>query len=128
MNKQEFESRTGFVMPDDRYAEVEQMYYAAGESIDKDTFCKDFKKHADSALLNAFYQKCHKLSVELKKQRAELKNTARMLIVEANEYNNETLRNHAIQILGGYSEYLREKINLEIPFDSTDYEYLKENL
>ncbi|MCM1222176.1 MAG: hypothetical protein NC548_47675, partial [Lachnospiraceae bacterium] len=62
MNKQEFESRTGLVMPDDRYAEVEQMYYAAGESIDKDTFCKDYKKHADSVLLNAFYQKCHNQS------------------------------------------------------------------
>lgn len=34
MTKKEFEDRTGYTIPEDRYKEVEQIYYAVGESID----------------------------------------------------------------------------------------------
>lgn len=43
MTKKEFEDRTGYIVPDDRFKEIETMYLEAGEDIDKDTFCKDFK-------------------------------------------------------------------------------------
>ena len=54
MTKQEFEERTSYSIPDDRYKEIEAMYLEAREDIDKDTFCKDFKKHSDSVLLYKF--------------------------------------------------------------------------
>ena len=65
MNKQEFEERTGYSIPDDRYKEIEAMYLEAGEDIDKDTFCKEFKKHSDSILLYKFYQQSEKLKTKL---------------------------------------------------------------
>lgn len=127
MNKQEFESRTGFTMPDERYAEVEQIYYLAGESIDKDTFCKDYKKHADSVILNALSEEAGKMQNKLKELNNERKQTARLLIRTAAEYGNESLRKQAIKILG-MNGYLREKISLGIDFDSYDYEQITEYL
>lgn len=57
MTKKEFEDRTGYTIPEDRYKEVEQIYYAVGESIDKDTFCKDFKEHSNSEILYALFER-----------------------------------------------------------------------
>lgn len=127
MNKQEFESRTSFTMPDERYAEVEKMYYLAGENIDKDVFCKDYKKHAESVLLNALTEQAGKLQSKLDNLNNELKETARILIRTAAEYGNESLRKQAIKILG-VNGYLRMKIQLGIEFDSYDYEQVTEFL
>lgn len=43
MTKKEFEERTGYTIPDNRYSAVERMYLEAGEIIDKEAFCKDYK-------------------------------------------------------------------------------------
>lgn len=127
MNKQEFEERTGYSIPDDRYKEIEAMYLEAGEDIDKDTFCKDFKKHSDSVLLYKFYQQSEKLKTKLDTFRTQRLETARLLIKEAAESGSATLRNHAIKLLGP-NTYLREKIKLGIAFDSDDYELVTEFL
>lgn len=127
MNKQEFEERTGYSIPDDRYKEIEAMYLEAGEDIDKDTFCKDFKKHSESVLLYAFYKQSEKLKTKLDTLRAQSLETARLLIKEAAESGSPTLRKHAIKMLGP-NTYLREKIKLGIAFDSEDYELVTEYL
>ncbi len=127
MNKQEFESRTGFTMPDEKYAEVEKMYYLAGENIDKDVFCKDYKNHADSVLLNALSEQAGRLQTKLDNMNSELNETARILIRNADEYCSESLRKQAIKLLG-VNGYLRMKIQLGIQFDSYDYELVTEFL
>lgn len=63
MTKKEFEERTGYTIPEDRYKEIEAMYLEAGEDIDKDAFCKDFKQHSDSVLLYRYYQQSTKLKI-----------------------------------------------------------------
>ena len=54
MTRQEFNDRTGYTLDEEQYREVEAMYIAAG-NMDKDVFCKDYKKHNDSALVAEFY-------------------------------------------------------------------------
>lgn len=127
MTKQEFEQRTGFTIPEEQYARIEQMYYHAGESIDKDAFCKDFKKHADSILLDSLAHRCDIQKEKLDTLRQEKQNTARFLIQQAEELNSDALRKKAIEILGTNS-YLHEKIKLGIAFDAEDYELVTEFL
>ena len=127
MTKKEFEDRTGYIVPDDRFKEIETMYREAGEDIDKDTFCKDFKKHSESVLLYRFYKQSEKLKTKLDTFRTQRLETARLLIKEAAESGSATLRNHAVKLLGP-NTYLREKIKLGIAFDSDDYELVTEFL
>ncbi len=127
MNKQEFEERTGYTILDDHYKEIEAMYLEAGEDIDKDTFCNDFKQHSDSVLLQRFFQQSEKLKSKLDTFRAQTLETARLLIKEAAKSDNAALRNHAIKMLGP-NVYLREKIKLGIAFDCADYELVTEFL
>lgn len=127
MNKQEFEERTGYSIFDDLFKEIESMYLEAGEDIDKDTFCKDFKLHSDSVLLYRYYQQSKELKTKLDTFRTQRLETARLLIKEAAESGSATLRNHAIKLLGP-NTYLREKIKLGIAFDSDDYELVTEFL
>jgi len=127
MTKKEFEERTGYTIPEDRYKEIEAMYLEAGEDIDKDAFCKDFKHHSDSVLLYRYYQQSTNLKEKLDDLRAERLETARLLIKEAADIDSATLRNQAIKLLG-HKTYLREKINLGIEFDAYDYELVTEFL
>lgn len=127
MTKKEFEDRTGYTIPEDRYKEIEAMYLEAGEDIDKDAFCKDFKHHSDSVLLYRYYQQSNKLKDKLDDFRTERLETARLLIKESAEIESSTLRNHAIKLLG-HKAYLREKIKLGIEFDEYDYELVTEFL
>lgn len=127
MTKQEFEQRTGFTIPEEQYTRIEQMYYHAGESIDKDAFCKDFKKHADSILLDSLANRCEIQKEKLDTLRQEMINTARFLIQQTEGLKSDALRKKAIEILGTNS-YLREKIKLGIAFDAEDYELVTEFL
>lgn len=127
MTKKEFEERTGYTIPEDRYKEIEAMYLEAGEDIDKDAFCKDFKQHSDSVLLYRYYQQSTKLKNKLDELRAERLETAQLLIKTSAEIESATLRNHAIKLLG-HKAYLREKIKLGIEFDESDYELVTEFL
>lgn len=127
MNKQEFQERTGFNVPDETFEQINSMYMNAGESIDKDAFCKDYKKHADSVLLNAFNDRIVALQRERNKLTKEKNHTALTLIQEAAKHESKTLRKLAIELLGP-NTYLREKICLGIAFDADDYELVTEYL
>ena len=44
MTKQEFETRTGWTLPETSFEDVNRVYMAASDNIDKDTFCDAIKK------------------------------------------------------------------------------------
>ena len=64
MQKIEFTQRTGIELTDEQYKRVEDIYLNAG-NIDKDEFCKDYKKHADSVILNTYFDQSEKLKSKL---------------------------------------------------------------
>lgn len=43
MTKKEFEDRTGVQISDELFESINIIYMNAGDNIDKDTFCKDYK-------------------------------------------------------------------------------------
>lgn len=126
MNKQEFEQRTGVKLSDEAFELINEMYMNAGP-IDKDTFCKDYKKHADCKLMHIFHERLVALQKERNRLLNDKKSVAIQLIKEAAASGSRTLRERAIVMLGP-ENYLREKIKLGIAFDSDDYALVTEFL
>lgn len=121
MTKKEFEDRTGYTIPEDRYKEVEQMYYAVGEDLDKDAFCKDFKKHSNSEILYALYQRTQELTQGLKSRDAEIHNfresqlrIARLMLEKAHKLLDDELYNEAVNLIG-FEEAIILKLEMNLP-------------
>ena len=64
MTQKEFFDRTGIELTEDQYKQVEQMYLEAG-NMDKDEFCKDYKKHHESTLLATYFRQAENLKDKL---------------------------------------------------------------
>jgi hypothetical protein len=60
MNHQEFTERTGLEPTIEEYQTIEAIYMAAGE-MDKDEFCKEFKKCGDSRLVAELFRAIYTL-------------------------------------------------------------------
>ncbi|WP_280120493.1 hypothetical protein [Sangeribacter muris] len=107
MTKKEFEDRTGYTIPEDRYKEVEQIYYAVGESIDKDTFCKDFKEHSNSEILYALFERTQEFTQSLKRKdsaiyifkESELR-VAKLMLSKAQQHLDDELYCEVIELIG----------------------------
>lgn len=128
MNKQEFIQRTGINnLSDGAFELINEMYMNAGNDIDKDTFCKDYKKHVDCRLMHIYHERLVALQKEHKHLSNEKRRVAILLIQEAAANHSKTLRELAIKMLGA-NTYLREKIKIGIAFDSDDYELVTEYL
>lgn len=107
MTKKEFEDRTGYTIPEDRYKKVEQIYYAVGESIDKDTFCKDFKEHSNSEILYALFERTQEFTQSLKRKdsaihifkESELR-VAKLMLSKAQQHLDDELYCEVIELIG----------------------------
>lgn len=123
MQKQEFTQRTGIELTDAEYKEVETMYLEAG-NMDKDEFCKDYKKHKDSTLLGVFYGQAERLKDELTIMREERSKTVDLLLKMAQTTGAIELLNEAI-FLVGHKDVIKRKIRLCLPFWDDDLDYIK---
>lgn len=126
MTKKEFEDRTGYTIPDNRYSVIERMYLEAGEIIDKDAFCKDYKKHADSVLLNTFFQQAEKLKDKLDSKREEIRkleagllNAATVMLEKAHQHLDDELYNTAVNLIG-LEKAIILKLELNLPLRETE--------
>lgn len=111
MTKQEFIDRTGLTPTDEEYVTIEAIYMAA-ESLDKDEFCMEYKKHGDSSLVKSLFNEVKALkdlayatndnfhSFQLKEREYAI-----FLIEQAEKWSASDLRDKAIAMLG-VKEYL----------------------
>ena len=126
MTRQEFNDRTGYTLDEEQYREVEAMYIAAG-NMDKDVFCKDYKKHNDSALVAEFYNQSIALMEKYQRCRKIERETAEFLIGKAHAYNDTDLRKAAIRLIGEQGVVLIT-IAMGLPLFEEDAEYLQNNI
>ncbi len=127
MTKQEFFERTGIELTDEQYKGVEMMYLEAGEKVDKDEFCKDYKKHKDSILLNTFYNQADRLKDKLDSLRSERSALVDFLLVRAQCFSDIELLHKAIQLVG-HDQVIIRKIKQDLPLWDEDKQYIVENI
>ncbi|WP_270561489.1 hypothetical protein [Bacteroides cellulosilyticus] len=126
MTLQEFSERTRLTPTSEEYNLIEKMYLKA-DNMDKDEFCKDFKKHSQSTILATFYKKALHLKAECDNFRKQQLETAELLIGKAHALNDTDLRNHAVKLVGEKQVVLMI-LNLGLPLWDEDKEYIKANI
>ena len=109
MLQKEFFERTGINLTEQEFDKVHAIYMQAGDNVDKDQFCADWKKHHDSKLLHIFYNQADRPKDKLEQKRKEINELAIYILEQAEICSAPTLREKAIQMLG-IETYLRIKI------------------
>lgn len=109
MTQKEFEERIGRDVTGDEFEVANDLYMMSGE-LDKDRFCADYKKHKDSEIIKALYDKADAQSDRLHVLNSEREETIELLINMADEYSDSTIRQQVYKMIGE-REYLRRKIN-----------------
>lgn len=126
MQKSEFTQRTGIELTDAEYKEVEFMYLEAG-NMEKDEFCKDYKKHKDSTLLATFYRQSNNLKEKLDVMREERSQVVDFLLERAQKFGDVELLNQAIKMVG-HKAVIQRKIKKDLPLWDLDKEYINNNI
>lgn len=133
MTRKEFEERTGLNVSAVEFCTVNDIYMAAGE-MDKNTFCKEWKKHSESKLLAELWKRVkheHDLGMQKKEECDKLYGErwelVDFLLERAQKFGDEELLLKAIDMVG-HAQVIRRKLTLEMPLWERDRAYIKENL
>lgn len=126
MQKIEFERLTGIELTDEKYKQVEDMYMETG-NMDKDQFCKDYKKHSDSEILKLFYCQNEKLKNKLADLRDERNEIVDFLLDRAQKFGDIKLLEKAIYMVG-HDKVIKRKISQNLPLWDIDKKYIYENI
>lgn len=126
MQKQEFTQKTGIELTDAEYKEVEFMYLEAG-NMDKDEFCKDYKKHHESTLLATYFRQAENLKDKLDAMRDERSNLVDFLLERAQCFGDIELLNKAIELIG-HDKVIKRKIRQNLPLWDEDKQYIVDNI
>lgn len=133
MTQKEFEERTGLQVSAEEFSKVNDIYMALGK-MDKDTFCKEWKKHGKSELLAELWRianREHDWGMEKKGEfdrlYAERWELVDFLLERAQKFGDIELLKKAIDMVG-HADVIRRKLTLEMPLWELDREYIKKNL
>ena len=126
MTQQEFTERTGLTPTPEEFKQIESMYLETG-NMDKDEFCKDFKKHGQSTILATFYKQAGHLKEKCEAFRKDRSKMVDFLQERAQTSGDVQLLEKAIQMTS-HSEVIRRKITLSLPLWDLDKGYIKENI
>ncbi|MDR1120679.1 MAG: hypothetical protein LBM08_07145 [Dysgonamonadaceae bacterium] len=133
MSHQEFIERTGLTPTIEEYQTIEAIYMAAGE-MDKDEFCKDFKKCGSSRLVAELFgrtrtlkgqyeERCNEIE-DLHEQKNEMVD---FLIERAQAFSDKELLEKASEMVG-QKEVIRRRIVKGHTLWSHETEWMLSNL
>ena len=126
MQKQEFTQRTKIELTDEEFKGVELMYLEAG-NMDKDEFCKDYKKHHESILLATYFRQAENLKDKLDAMRDERNSLVDFLLERAQCFGDVELLHKAI-LLVGHDRVIKRKIRMDLPLWDEDKTYIIDNI
>lgn len=128
MNVQEFTDRTGYTpTTEEEWKSIETMYLEAGESVDKDLFCKEWLEHKDSNLLRIFYKRAMDKAETLEYFNDMRTETAKLLIDKANDLGDNDLYWQAVKLIG-QKRVILYKIEKDYDLNRDDKEYINDNI
>ena len=127
MTKQEFIERTGASVTDAEYKEIEMIYLEAGETMDKDTFCREWMDCGDSPLFHIFYDRAIKMNDRAEVAESKIKQVAEFLIKKSDENADSEEYDVAVELIGR-KKAVMFKVVEQIELNADDIEYIKENL
>lgn len=109
MTREEYNNRTTANVTEDEFSLINRVYMAAGDNIDKDQFCKDFKNSGLTPTIAALTERVENSKATIEDLARTIHKLAIFIAKQAEETSSATLRKKAIQMLGE-REYITWKI------------------
>lgn len=122
MTQKEFEERIGREATGEEFDHANDLYIFTG-GLDKDRFCKDYRKHKDSEIIAYVFEEADKLQDRVFRLTSEREQTVDFIIRQAELYHSAEMRNRAI-LMVGEREYIRRKINAGFDLSKEDRKIL----
>lgn len=117
MTQKEFEERTGIKPTAEDFDYIHAVYL--NTSMDKDEFCKDFKKHGDSRIIRDVHVRVLNYEMKCERQNNAINELADFLIGKAHAYDDTDFRNQAVKLVGEI-DLVKRTIELGLPLWDED--------
>lgn len=98
MIQKEFEERTGIKPTEEEFDYINAVYM--NTSMDKDEFCKEWKKYGDSRIIRDVHVRVLNYEMKCKRQESAINDLADFLIGKAHAYDDTDFRNQAVKLVG----------------------------
>lgn len=121
MTQKEFEERTGIVPTVEDFDYIHGVYM--NTSMDKDAFCKEYKKHGDSRIIREVYIRVANYEIRQKRQNGVVNELADFLIGKAHTYDDTDFRNQAVKLVGE-TDVVKRTIELGLPLWDEDRKHI----
>ncbi len=117
MTQQEFTERTGINPTAEEFDYINAVYL--NTSLNKDEFCKDFKKHGDSKIIRDVHVRVLNYEMKCERQKKVIDDLTDFLIGKAHTYDDTDFRNQAVR-MAGEVEVVKRTIELGFPLWDED--------
>lgn len=117
MTQKEFEERTGIVPTAEEFDYIHAVYM--NTSMDKDAFCKEYKKHGDSRIIRDVHVRVLNYEMKCNQQKDTINELADFLIGKAHAYDDTDFRNEAVRLVGE-TDVVKRTIELGLPLWDED--------
>lgn len=117
MTQKEFEERTGIIPTAEEFDYIHAVYM--NTSMDKDAFCKEYKKHGESRIIREVHVRVLNYEMKCERQKNAINELADFLIGKAHAYNDTYFRNQAVRLVGKV-EVVKRTIELGLPLWDED--------
>lgn len=125
MTREEYNNRTNADVTEDEFSFINRVYMAAGDSIDKDQFCKDIKTSGINPTIASLTEHVESTEAQIVEFKQTLRRLAIFIAKQAEEASSTALRKKAIQMMGA-KEYITWKIESGKNLWQLDLELIKE--
>lgn len=117
MTQKEFEERTGIVPTAEEFDYIHAVYM--NTSMDKDAFCKEYKKHGESRIIRDVHVRVLNYEMKCNRQKDAINELADFLIGKAHAYDDTDFRNEAVRLVGEI-DVVKRTIELGLPLWDED--------
>lgn len=125
MTQKEFEERTGMKPAHEEFNHIHAIYL--NTSMDKDEFCKDFKKHGNSKVISDLHARIVNNEIKLNEMNSLSTEMADFLIGKSRVYNDTDFRKMAVKLVGEKAVVTRT-LEMDLQLWEEDIEYIKSKL
>ena len=117
MTQKEFEERTGIVPTAEEFDYIHAVYM--NTSMDKDAFCKEYKKHGESRIIREVHVRVLNYEMKCERQKNAINELADFLIGKAHAYDDTDFRNQAVKLVREM-DVVKRTIELGLPLWDED--------
>lgn len=127
MLQKEFENLTGLQVTEENFNEINAIYMACTDDIDKEAFCKDYKKHGQSLIIADLTKRIERLVMIRDYYTNEESETIDYLIDLSHDLDEPSIDRRAEKMCS-LRQVIERKIDKGYTLDSVQLDYIKDNL